>query len=222
MNEIIIDYAIRLAASFVCGFCLGIERKVRQHTVGIRTLTLICVSSCLLCIVSVAVAQNDGIVKGDPGRIAAAVITGIGFLGAGAIVNQGLNIRGLTSAAIIFTSAALGVACGAKMYIPVAVVLVFSFILLLIVSKIEKKLFPADKRKLFRIQTGNSSVDEAFIRKTLEEYGVMLHDLNTSYEATTGKFILSYTGKSPENLDVVGLTKKLSEMSGVEKISIDN
>lgn len=222
MDNIIIDYAIRLAASFVCGFCLGIERKVRQHTVGIRTLTLICVSSCLLCIVSVAVAQNDGIVKGDPGRIAAAVITGIGFLGAGAIVNQGLNIRGLTSAAIIFTSAALGVACGARMYIPVAVVLVFSFILLLIVSKIEKKLFPADKRKLFRIQTSNSSIDEAFIRKTLEEYGVMLHDLNTSYETTTGKFILSYTGKSPENLDILGLTKKLSEMSGVEKISIDN
>ncbi len=222
MDNIWIDYAIRLAASFVCGFCLGIERKVRQHTVGIRTLTLICLSSCLLCIVSVALAQNDGLVKGDPGRVAAAVITGIGFLGAGAIVNQGLNIRGLTSAAIIFTAAALGVACGAKMYIPVAMVLVFSFILLLIVSKIEKKLFPADKRKLFRIQTGENSVDEAFIRKTLEEYGVTIHDLNTSCETNTGKFILSYTGKSPESLDILGLTKKLSEMSGVERISIEN
>ena len=222
MDNIIIDYAIRLAASFVCGFCLGIERKVRQHTVGIRTLTLICVSSCLLCIVSAVVAQNDGIVKGDPGRIAAAVITGIGFLGAGAIVNQGLNIRGLTSAAIIFTSAALGVACGARMYIPVAVVLVFSFILLLIVSKIEKKLFPADKRKLFCIQTSDSSIDEALIRKTLADYGVSIHDLNTSYETSTGKFILSYTGKTPESLDILGLTKKLSEMSGVERVSIEN
>ena len=222
MNEIILDYAIRLAASFVCGFCLGIERKVRQHTVGIRTLTLICVSSCLLCIVSVAVAQNDGIVKGDPGRIAAAVITGIGFLGAGAIVNQGLNIRGLTSAAIIFTSAALGVACGAKMYIPVAVVLCFSFILLLIVSKVEKKLFPADKRKLFRIKTTDSSIDEKNIRKILEEHGVMIHDLNTSYETNSGEFNLSYTGKTPEYLDIVGLTKKLSQIPGVVRISVDN
>lgn len=221
MDNIIVDYAIRLAASFVCGFCLGIERKVRQHTVGIRTLTLICVSSCLLCIVSVAVAQ-DGLVKGDPGRIAAAVITGIGFLGAGAIVNQGLNIRGLTSAAIIFTSAALGVACGARMYIPVAVVLVFSFILLLAVSKIEKKLFPADKRKLFRIESDDSTIDEPFIRKTLEEYGVMIHDLNTSYETNSGKFILSYTGKTPEKLDIVDLTKKLSQIKGVVRISVDN
>ena len=222
MNDILLDYVIRLAASFVCGFCLGIERKVRQHTVGIRTLTLICVSSCLLCIVSVAVAQNDGIVKGDPGRIAAAVITGIGFLGAGAIVNQGLNIRGLTSAAIIFTAAALGVACGAKMYIPVGVVLAFSFILLLVVSKIEKKLFPADKRKLFRLKTTDSSIDEKFIRKTLEEHGVMIHDLNTSYETNSGEFILSYTGKTPEYLDIVGLTKKLSQVPGVTRISVEN
>ena len=221
MDDILLDYAIRLAASFVCGFCLGIERKVRQHTVGIRTLTLICVSSCLLSIVSVAVAQN-GIVKGDPGRIAAAVITGIGFLGAGAIVNQGLNIRGLTSAAIIFTSAALGVACGAKMYIPVATVLVFSFILLLIVSKFEKKLFPADKRKLFHIESNDNSIDEAVIRKTLEKHGVSIHDLNTSYEANSGKFILNYTGKTPEKLDIVGLTKELSQINGVVRISVDN
>lgn len=221
MSDILIDYTIRLAASFVCGFFLGIERKVRQHTVGIRTLTLICVSSCLLCIVSVAVAQN-GLVKGDPGRIAAAVITGIGFLGAGAIVNQGLNIRGLTSAAIIFTAAALGVACGAKMYIPVATVLIFSFILLLIVGKLEKKLFPADKRKLFRIESSNNSIDEAFIRKTLEEYGVSIHDLNTSFDTASGKFLLSYMGKTPENLDIVGLTKKLSGLPGVLKISVDN
>ena len=108
------------------------------------------------------------------------------------------------------------------MYIPVAVVLVFSFILLLIVSKIEKKLFPADKRKLFRIQTSDSTIDEALIRKTLTEYGVMIHDLNTSYETNTGKFILSYTGKTPESLDILGLTKKLSEMSGVERVSIEN
>ena len=222
MDNIIIDYAIRLAASFICGFCLGIERKVRQHTVGIRTLTLICVSSCLLCIVSVALAQNDGIVKGDPGRVAAAVITGIGFLGAGAIVNQGLNIRGLTSAAIIFTAAALGVACGAKMYIPVALVLVFSFVLLLIVRKNKKKLFPADKRKLFKIQTSDSSVDEALIRKTLEEYGVMIHDLNTSFDTDRHCLLLTYTGKTPEKLNVVALTKKLSEMSGVERVSIEN
>ena len=73
MNDILLDYAIRLAASFVCGFFLGIERKVRQHTVGIRTLTLICVSSCLLCIVSVAIAQN-GIVKGDPAGVLAKAV----------------------------------------------------------------------------------------------------------------------------------------------------
>ena len=221
MDSSLIDYIIRLAVSFACGFFLGIERKVRQHTVGIRTLTLICVSSCLLTIASVAIAENS-LVEGDPTRIAAAIITGIGFLGAGAIVNQGLNIRGLTSAAIIFTSAALGVACGAKMYILVAIVLAFSIMLLLIVGKLEKKLFPADKRKLFRIEVKDNYPDEAYIRKLLEDEGVFILDLNTHFEPETGKIVLIYTGKAPESLDVIGLTKQFAQIQGTTLVSITN
>jgi putative Mg2+ transporter-C (MgtC) family protein len=213
-----IEMITKIFLALVLGGALGMERQYHDKPAGFATNCLICLGAMLFTILSLVM----GAAGGDPGRIAAAVITGIGFLGAGAIVNQGLNIRGLTSAAIIFTSAALGVACGARMYIPVAVVLIFSFILLLIVSKIEKKLFPADKRKLFRIQTSDSSIDEALIRKTLADYGVSIHDLNTSYETSTGKFILSYTGKTPESLDILGLTKKLSEMSGVERVSIEN
>lgn len=221
MTNIWIDYLIRLAASLVCGFCLGFERKMRQHTVGIRTLTLLSVSSCLLTIASSYLASTV-LVEGDPTRIAAAVITGIGFLGAGAIVNQGLNIRGLTSAAIIFTSAALGVACGAKLYIPVVIVLSFSFILLLIIGPLERKLFPADKRKLFKIVSSNLSVDEDKIRKILENEKIIIHDLNTSYEHESNRFVLSYMGKTPEKLNVAGLTKKLSSIEGIVAVYIEN
>lgn len=221
MTNIWIDYLIRLAASLVCGFCLGLERKMRQHTVGIRTLTLLSVSSCLLTLVSSHLASTV-IVEGDPTRIAAGVITGIGFLGAGAIVNQGLNIRGLTSAAIIFTSAALGVACGAKLYIPVAIVLLFSFILLLLIGPLERKLFPADKRKLFKIVSSNLSVDEPAIKKILENEKIIILDLNTSYEPESQRFILSYTGKTPEKMDVAGLTRKLSAVEGTIAVYIEN
>ena len=221
MSNVWIDYLIRLAASLVCGFCLGLERKMRQHTVGIRTLTLLSVSSCLLTIVSSSIAST-GVVTGDPARVAAAVITGIGFLGAGAIVNQGLNIRGLTSAAIIFTSAALGVACGAKLFIPVAVVLCFSFLLLLVIGPIERKLFPAEKRKIFKIVSSNLKIDESALRKILENEKILVLDLNTSYEPATNKFILSYIGKTPEKIDIVGLTKKLSAVEGAVAVYIEN
>lgn len=219
--DIYIDYTIRLALSLVCGFCLGLERKMRQHTVGIRTLTLLCVSSCLLTIVSSAIAST-GVVKGDPARVAAAVITGIGFLGAGAIVNQGLNIRGLTSAAIIFTSAALGVACGAKLYIPVAVVLGFSFILLLIIGPIERKIFPAEKRKIIKLDFSSNEVDEAAARKILTDFGIIIFELNTNYDKELEELRLCYIGKIPENMATVELTKKLAQLPHIKAVSIDN
>ena len=219
--NIYIDYIIRLSLSLVCGFCLGLERKIRQHTVGIRTLTLLCVSSCLLTIVSSAIAST-GVVKGDPARVAAAVITGIGFLGAGAIVNQGLNIRGLTSAAIIFTSAALGVACGAKLYIPVAVVLVFSFILLLIIGPIERKIFPAEKRKIIKLDFSSNEVDEAAARKILTDFGIIIFELNTNYDKEMEELRLCYIGKIPENMETVELTKKLAQLPHIKAVSIDN
>jgi len=221
MPEILIDYITRLAISLACGFCLGLERKMRQHTVGIRTLTLICVSSCLLTIVSVSLA-DAGLITGDPTRVAAAVITGIGFLGAGAIVNQGLNIRGLTSAAIIFTAAALGVACGAKLYIPVATVLVFSILLLLIVGRIEKILFPADRRKCIKIEFKNSNVDEEAIRKILEKNGIVILELNSTYEVDSEKLTLEYTGKMPASLDTLSLTKELSQLPQASYVSLDS
>ena len=219
--NIYIDYFIRLSLSLVCGFCLGLERKMRQHTVGIRTLTLLCVSSCLLTIVSSAIAST-GIVKGDPARVSAAVITGIGFLGAGAIVNQGLNIRGLTSAAIIFTSAALGVACGAKLYIPVAVVLVFSFILLLIIGPMERKLFPAEKRKIIKLDFSSNEVDEAAARKVLTDFSIIIFELNTNYDKEIEELRLCYIGKIPENMATVELTKKLAQLPHIKAVSIDN
>ena len=219
--NIYIDYTIRLALSLVCGFCLGLERKMRQHTVGIRTLTLLCVSSCLLTIVSTAIASNSP-VKGDPARVAAAVITGIGFLGAGAIVNQGLNIRGLTSAAIIFTSAALGVACGAKLYVPVAIVLCFSFILLLFIGPLERKLFPAEKRKIIRLEFSSNRADESASRKILTDAGIIIFELNTNYDVQSGGLRLSYIGKIPENASTVELTKALAALPDIKAVSIDN
>ena len=110
MTDQLLIYGIRLIISFLCGLLLGIERKSRQNAVGIRTLVLISVSCCLLSILSVYVAQtySTDTGKGDPTRIISTVITGIGFIGGGAILKQGLNIRGLTTVAIILTKAAIG------------------------------------------------------------------------------------------------------------------
>lgn len=215
------DYLLRLVASLICGFILGFERKLKQHTVGIRTLTLISVSSCLLSILSIKMADMGYVPgTGDPTRIAAGIITGIGFLGAGTIVTQGMNIRGLTSAAIIFTAAALGTACGAALYIPSFIVLFFCIITLITVSKLEKKFFPAEKRKILKLSFLNNSIDEKQIKKLISEKGLFIHDTDIKFSPNSKKTVISYTVKCPDNLDSLTLINSLSELKDVQNISL--
>ena len=107
------------------GAAIGFERELRDREAGIRTHLLVSLGSALFTIVSAygfhAFLEHGGsLVRADPGRIAAQVVTGIGFLGAGAIIREGLSVRGLTTAATLWVVAAIGMACGAGYYWPAA------------------------------------------------------------------------------------------------------
>lgn len=104
----------RLGVSLVLGFMIGFERQLNKHPAGLRTFTLICVGSALAMITSIYICQtNTDLLNGDPGRIAAQVITGIGFIGAGLIIKNDDGITGLTTAACIFVTSVIGLAVGA-------------------------------------------------------------------------------------------------------------
>jgi len=93
------------------GLLIGLEREFRQHPASLRTNALVCVGSALFMALTPLI--NDEIKGGDPTRIAHGIITGIGFLGGGVILKQGLNIRGLNTAATLWCTAAVGTLCGA-------------------------------------------------------------------------------------------------------------
>ena len=115
----ILDALSKILVALLCGFIIGAEREYRGKSAGLRTNMLICMGSCLFMIVSLYVAKHsmqDGFLNADPSRIAAQVVTGIGFLGAGAIIQHRGGISGLTTAAVIFGDAALGLAAGAGMF----------------------------------------------------------------------------------------------------------
>lgn len=215
------DYFLRLLASLFCGLCFGIERKIRQNTVGMRTLILICMSSCLLSILSVYMAEVFN-VTGDPTRIAAGIITGIGFLGAGAIFHQGLNIRGLTTAAIVFTDSALGISCGAGLYIPSALVLVISIITLVLISKAEKRFFPAEKRKNLEITIKTKNFDENKIKETVTSCGIIIHDVDIKYSYEEKRVKLIYSVHSPDSLNSNELISKLIKIDGITNLELTN
>jgi len=113
-----VDILIRLSVAAVFGGVIGFERDVHGRSAGLRTHLLVCVGSALFMLVSLATSsllEGDSI-RVDPGRIAAQIVTGIGFLGAGVVIKQGASVRGLTTAACLWVTAALGMAAGAGMY----------------------------------------------------------------------------------------------------------
>lgn len=215
----LLDYSIRIAASFFCGIILGLERRSKQHAVGIRTLALISISSALLSILSIDMA-SAGNGAGDPTRIAAGVVTGIGFIGGGAILRQGLNIRGITTAAIIFTASAIGLACGAAMYIPAAITLFVSIIVLYALNKVERKLFPAAKNKQLTISIEGTTFDKQKIKDLMTSNGIIIHDLNLSYSKEENKTTLFYTIKTPDSLNTVNLADDFRKIDNIINFSL--
>ena len=112
-------FRILLAAGL--GAAVGVERELREHEAGLRTHLLVAVGSALFTLVSAYgfgefFSQGARPIPVDPTRIAAQIVTGIGFLGAGAIIRQGSNVRGLTTAATLWAVAAIGLAAGAGFY----------------------------------------------------------------------------------------------------------
>lgn len=115
-----LEWILRLFVAAICGGLVGYERKVRLKTAGIRTHMLVAVGSALFMIISkygFFDVINHADVSLDPSRIASQVVTGIGFIGAGAIITRNHKIDGLTTAAGLWATAAIGLAIGADMYV---------------------------------------------------------------------------------------------------------
>lgn len=124
------EQIIQIFAALLAGAILGLEREYHNKPAGFRTMILICVSSCLFTILSVSLLGGD--------RIASNIVTGIGFIGAGVVFKEGANVRGITSAAIIWMAAAIGMTIGLRHYALATVVVFLVLLIMIVLTKIEK------------------------------------------------------------------------------------
>ena len=125
----------RLLLAALLGAVIGFERELRQKSAGLRTNTLIAVGSALFTLMSIEMAEGS---EADATRIAAQIVTGIGFLGAGAIMRTGSGISGLTTAATVWVNAAVGVTCGAGEYHLALIATAVTLVVLLVLSPLER------------------------------------------------------------------------------------
>ena len=136
-----LEVAIRLVLSVLLSSLVGFERELRGRAAGLRTHILMGLSSCLLMLVSIFVAQSYGENNlFDPGRIAAGVVTGVGILCAGTIMRFGTSVKGLTTAASLWAVAALGLAVGAGFYMAACLATTLILITLFILSYFVKNI----------------------------------------------------------------------------------
>ena len=125
----------RLCLAAALGAVLGLEREWRQKYAGLRTNILIAIGAALFTVMSIDLSATAG---GDPTRVAAQIVTGIGFLGAGAIMRTGVGIRGLTTASMIWVNAAIGVAVGGGEYRLAIIATGVTLLVLVLLTPVER------------------------------------------------------------------------------------
>lgn len=141
-----ITMAGRLLLASLLGALIGLEREIHGRTAGFRTHLLVSLGSALFVVVSINFHRafgnfsGTGMVGVDPGRVAAQVVVGIGFLGAGAIIREKASVRGLTTAACLWIAAAIGVACGSGLFMLSVLVTAMALVSLIALKKIETML----------------------------------------------------------------------------------
>jgi putative Mg2+ transporter-C (MgtC) family protein len=187
-----LDIALRLVIASALGAAVGLEREIHSHPAGMRTHLLVALGSALFTVLSIVGFPPAEGAPLDPSRVAAQVVSGIGFLGAGAIIKDGFTVRGLTTAASLWASAAVGMAAGAQQHIIAVVgtaIIVFS---LWPLSRVADRVHGVGK-------------ESSQIEIELDEIGMI------------GDVLARLTGKSVE---VVRVTTEESEDAAVARIGI--
>lgn len=159
--SIYFEEAAQVSVAFIIGAIIGIEREFRSKPAGFRTMILICVGACLYTILS---RESE---SGSADRIASNIVTGIGFIGAGVIFKEGISVNGLTTAALIWITAALGMAVGYHNY-PIAIVVASMVVLaLFVLEPVQRFINNLHKVKDYRIKTnGHGNV----FKRNLEDF----------------------------------------------------
>lgn len=207
----------RLVLAVILGGIIGFERQHRGKTAGLKTHILVCLGSCLVAVLSVNLYSSvQGMTNADPARLAAQVVSGIGFLGAGAIMKEGPTIRGLTTAASLWVVASVGLAIGVGALFGAVATTVLVVVALEVLPRID------------RLYTSNSLTTASLIIKSLDKpgqigcigsilgnLGVGIDQIHIKDADGPGMIFIPLTVKIPDKYRLEQIVSELCEIDGV-------
>ncbi len=223
-----ISLVIRVLSSVLLGFAIGLEREMTNKYAGLRTNILVCLGACLFTVISIygfpeVSVTGDELGTRDTARVAAQVVTGIGFIGGGTVLRHGATVFGLTTAATLWVSASIGMACGAGMYGLAITATVLSILVLVSVRLFEKNVLISSTKNTRRLKMSISCLSENsneiydYIIENSRHLREISRKLNKQDDNLTKiVVILDFVGRHP----IQDLYKNYQKLEGIESISI--
>lgn len=213
----------RLVLSMLLGMVVGAERKRKGQVAGIRTFALISMGACLAMLLSIYVPQVYlGLKNGDPGRIAAQVITGIGFIGGGAMIHMKGSVKGLTTAAGIWMTAIIGMAVGIGMYLCSIGATLLILLTLVSFEHYEKRRKLGQETKVISLTVDGilDSIDE--YKKVLKSADVHLSTFYVEYDYDKGVTELNFVVLAHAYTNLMPLLSEISAVKATKKLTLSS
>ena len=228
-----LDYMLRILIAVIFGFCIGLERELTNKYAGLRTHILVCLGACVFTLISiygfptfapgdnVLIDQSTGI--RDTSRVAAQIVTGIGFIGAGTVLRNGPIVLGLTTAATLWIAASIGMACGAGMFEIAFAGTLLSILTLVSIRVFERKVLPNSTKRTKRVklvivcqnQFANK-IHEYIIEKYQDISELSKKQLKADENSTKITCVMDIISRKP----IKDLYKSFQTLDGIDSISI--
>ncbi len=219
------DILLRIIFSIILGSIIGLERELTNKSAGLRTQIMVCLGSCLFTILSIYGFSTAVTLYplGDPSRVAAQIITGIGFIGAGTVLRQGLTVTGLTTASTLWIVAAIGMACGCGKLNIAVVSTILAVAILVLIRILEMKIMPKNLKHLRKIKISFICKYDEYneIYKKLVDLFPEIIDYNHKTVDEDGD-MLKINAKvfSTEKSPVIHIYRKLEDMKNLQSVSV--
>lgn len=220
-----LDMLLRMGAGIVLGAVIGYERERTGHPAGLRTHLLVCLASATFMVVSTQFTYfqlygKDDLIAVDTSRIAASVVSGVGFLGAGAILRTGISVQGLTTAASLWLAAAVGLAAGGGMYLVAAASTMAALVCLLLLRRVEGVRWHLLQRQVEI--TGQNGLSRHRLSEEMRRLGATVTDLEYEFNTTDNESRLVFKVRLANVQCLEQLLHRLETLPGIRRVKVQS